>query len=381
MVGGRVEVIDENRLVDQFLRFVRVDSPSGQEAEFGDLVRAELEGVGIPSRFDRAARHLGGTGNNLMAHLPGVTGGLPLLINAHLDTVAAGAAIAPEITDGVIRSRGDTIVGADDKAAIAAILEALRAVRAATVPYPAIDLVFTVSEEVGLRGARVFDCSHLSARVGYVVDSHGPVGGIVVSAPTHDVLYARITGRAAHAGMEPEAGISAIQIAAHAINEMRLGRVDDETTANIGVIEGGTGTNVIPQRVDLKGEARSHDETKLHQQTAHMRQCLRRAAREFGGKVRSRIEHQYRAFRMSADQEVVALASAAARKIGVEPDLRSSGGGSDANIFNERGIPTVVLAAGYEHPHSPEESIAVEQLTRLAEWLVAIITLAAEWRA
>lgn len=380
MVGTRVRVIHEKRLVNQFLRFVQIASPSGREAEFGDLVRAELEGVGVPSEFDRAARRLGGTGNNLIAHLPGVSDGIPLLISAHLDTIAPGEDIAPQITDGVIRSRGDTIVGADDKAAVAAILEALRVVRATTLPYPPIDLVFTVSEEVGLRGARVLDCSRLGARLGYVVDSHGPVGGIVVSAPTHDVLQARITGRAAHAGMEPETGISAIQIAARAIDQMRLGRVDEETTANIGTIEGGTGTNVIPQQVELTGEARSHDEAKLRRQLAHMRQCLRRAAREFGGKLQSRAERQYRAFRMQANEEVVELASAAAREIGVEPALRSSGGGSDANIFNEHGISTVVLAAGYEHPHSPEEYLPVEQLRLLAEWLVTIITLAAKRR-
>ena len=373
-------MIDESRLVDQFIRFVQVDSPSGQEGEFAGLVRAELECVGISAEFDRAARRLGGTGNNLVAHLPGSADGVPLLISAHLDTVAPRKRVTPQIGDGVIRSGGDTILGADDKAAVAAILEAVRVVRAEALPYPPIDLVFSVSEEVGLRGIRVFDCSRLSARLGYVIDSHGPVGGIVVSAPTHDVLHARITGRAAHAGMEPEAGISAIQIAAHAIDQMQLGRIDEETTANIGVIEGGVATNVVPEQVALKGEARSHDEAKLQRQLAHMRGCLRAAARKFGGKAQSRLEHQYRAFRMGSEEAVVALASAAARKIGVEPVLRSSGGGSDANVFNEHGIPTVVLAAGYEHPHSPEESIAIQELTRAAEWVVAIITLAAERR-
>ena len=372
---------NEQHLLSQFLRYVTTDSPSLREGRFAALVQTAMRQTGISgmaASFDRPPKQLGGQTGNLIARVPGAAPGPTLLLSAHLDTVMSNAGIKPRVSGGVVTAGGAPILGADDKAAVACIVEALRVIHERKVLHPPLEIVFTFGEEIGLLGVRQLNLRSLRAKLGFVFDSNGPVGEIVARAPSHDRLRATITGVPAHAGANPEAGVSAIQIAARAIARMRLGRIDRLTTANIGVIQGGRATNIIPECVELRGEARSHDPARLSRQVQHMCECLHQAATELQGGIEVEVERQYESFHLTRSNQVVKLAMAAARQAGVEPRLVASGGGSDANILNARGIASVVMAVGYHEPHSRNESIPVAELSRLTNLIVALVQLAAK---
>jgi len=366
-----------NYVTELLMRMLMVPNPSRREAAFAAFVRGELEKLGLAVHEDEAGPAIGGDSGNLIAHVSGTTAAEPLLLNAHLDSVApAEQPLRPEIRGDEIRSASG-ILGADDKAGVAVILAAVREVLADNRPHPPLDLVFTVAEEVGLSGAQHLDCERLRARVGFVLDGHGPVGGLTVRAPAHERIEAMVTGRAAHAGVAPENGISAIAIAARAIAAMRLGRVDEETTANIGVIEGGTAINVIPERCRLSGEARSHDEKKLAAQTQSMLEALHEAAADAGGAIEVEVERMYGAFRLEESSPVVAIGRRAAASLGRELVLLTSGGGSDASSFNAHGLETGVVSVGYEDMHGPGEHLPLAELSRAVEFTLALVQSAA----
>lgn len=367
--------VNQDRLIEHFLALVTRPSLSGQEGEVADLVAAELADLGFAVERDEAGRTFGGEAGNVIARLPGR--GETVLFCAHLDTVGPVEGIMPRRTDGRITTSGNTVLGADDKAAVAGVMEALRVVLEQSLPRPPLEIVFTVGEEIGLKGARALNFRHLRSKLAYVADSHGPVGGLINRGPGQDALAAVVTGKAAHAGIAPERGVNAIKIAAAAIAAMRLGRIDEETTANIGVIQGGLASNIVPERVELQGEARSHSDEKREAQVQHMLECLHRAAAELGGGVRTEVEPMYRRFFIPEDHPLVSRARAAMRQVGVRPRVQSTGGGSDANVMNERGLPAVLLGVGYENVHTKKEYIRVEQLAKFAELIVAIITTGA----
>ncbi|NDB20464.1 MAG: M20/M25/M40 family metallo-hydrolase, partial [Proteobacteria bacterium] len=280
----------------------------------------------------------------------------------------------PRIVDGVVRSDGTTILGADDKAGVAAILTALRQTNDPGASCCPVEVVFSVQEEVGLVGAKHLDLTQLAAKTAIVMDSAGPVGSIVARAPSQDTMTIEITGQASHAGVAPEQGVSAIVVASKAIAGMHLGRIDPETTANIGVIRGGMATNIIPAHVTMRGEARSLDEARLASQTAHMRECFETAARELGAKVEFWVERSYSAINLSPESAVVRRVSRAMAATGVAPTLISTGGGSDANIFMGAGIETANLGFGMMGPHSVEEHIAIADLEQAASILIAVLS-------
>jgi len=305
--------------------------------------------------------------------VPGAGPGLPVALCAHLDTVPLDGAPQVVVEGGVVRSDGRTILGADDKAAVAVLLALARDLAAAPPPCP-VELVFTVAEEVGLRGAKAFDVARLGARVAFILDSEGPPGTAITGAPTLDLVTAEFRGRAAHAGIAPEEGRSAVAAAAAAVAAMRLGRIDAETTANVGVIAGGTATNVVPDRCVVRGEARSHDPDKVAAQVEHMVACCTEAAALRGVDVEVDVREDFRGYAHDPDGLPLTLAREAALAAGLEPRLVRGGGGSDANVFNARGLPAVTLGVGFEEVHSPGERIAVArlgELYRLAHALVA----------
>jgi tripeptide aminopeptidase len=353
--------------------YVAFPSPSFQEKKFSKRIKAELAALGLRCREDQAGQALGGDCGNLFVTLPGDKSRSPLLLCAHLDTVESGDKIIPVVKNGIMRSAGKTILGADDKASIVAILETLRVIKATQLPHPPLEIVFTVAEEQGLQGARRFDFRQLQAKAGFILDAAGPVGGGIVRAPGYDSIEATIFGKAAHAGMQPEAGISAIQIAAKAIAKMRLGRIDAQTTANIGQISGGRAKNIVPECCWLKGEARSHSATVLRRQTQHMLACLHQAAAEAGGGIEVEVEREFDPFRAPLNSRPVKLARAAAKKLSLPFSASVSGGGADTAYFAAAGIPCITLAAGYEHPHSSEEQISLEELRRLGEYTLALV--------
>jgi len=379
-------VIKSKRMIAEFMELARIESPSRREGAIARVVIAKLRALGLRVRQDRAHHSFGGETGNIIARLPGSRRNLPpLLLNAHLDTVAQATPVTPRISGKHIVSSGAAPFGADDKVGVVAILEALRCVIEDGIEHPPLEIVFTVGEEMGLRGAKALDCGRLKARIGFSFDATGRVGNVVNRAPSQDTFRAVVTGRAAHAGMAPEKGVNAIRIAARAIAGMRIGRIDSETTANIGVIEGGVATNIVPDRVRIEGEARSHDPGKLERQMNHMLQCLHDAAAEAcppgracapgrgGGGIEIEVEPEYRAFRLAEDSAAIRIAAGAARGIGRRLKLHATGGGSDANIFNAHGIATAVVGCAYDNPHSPQERMKISEFEPLGRFAVALI--------
>jgi tripeptide aminopeptidase len=298
-----------------------------------------------------------------------------------MDTVEPGGEVVPVLEDGVFTSASGTILGADDKAGIAELIEALEVVREQGIPRGPLDVVVTIAEEIGLVGAKHLDYSLLRAHRGFALDTTG-MGHMVLRAPGANRLRVEIVGREAHAGVAPEQGVSAIQAAALALAEMRLGRIDAETTANFGRIEGGVACNIVPGRAFLEGEARSHDPARLAAQTAHMAECFERAAtamtRIIDGvtvrpQVQVNIQADYPRMAVAEDAPVVRLARAAAAAAGQSLAVKLGGGGSDANIFNAHGIETIILATGMRDVHSSKENVAVDDMVQVAELLVEIL--------
>ena len=287
---------------------------------------------------------------------------MPIFLCAHLDTVAPDGPLEPVVEDGVVRNAGGTILGADNKAAIAVMVAATARAIAGGRSHAGLELLFTVREEVGLEGAKAFDSGRLRARAGFVYDHAAPIGVVVRAAPFQRTIDAVFKGVAAHAGMHPEEGRSAILAAARAVADLRLGRIDEETTANVGRIAGGQARNVVPDRCVVAAEARSRDERKLTDLCEEMLDSFAFAAASSECEVETRIEETYRGYRFRPDDLPLRLASDALRRAGFEPTLVEAGGGADANVFNAHGLPCANLANGMARIHSPEEHITVADL-------------------
>ncbi|MDH7479579.1 MAG: M20/M25/M40 family metallo-hydrolase [Syntrophomonadaceae bacterium] len=366
-----------SRLIRQFIELVTIDSPSGEERAVADYLKKELGELGMDVAEDGAGEKLGTDCGNLIARLEGNQAAPAILLAAHMDTVVPGRGIRPLLREGAIYSSGDTILGADDKAGIAVILEVMRRIREERISHGRIEVLFSVGEEQGLLGAKQLDFSRLSAEMGFVLDSSGEIGSFVVQGPVQNQIEATVSGRAAHAGINPEDGINAIQVAARAIANMRLGRIDEETTTNIGVINGGEARNIVPERVYIKGEARSLKTDKLDAVTQQMVKELEREAEAAGAAVEVRVERLYPAFCLSEDQAVVKVTEEAVRRVGLVPRREKSGGGSDANIINGMGIPTVNLGVAMRQVHTREEHIFLHDLEKLAALVLEICRVAA----
>jgi tripeptide aminopeptidase len=368
-------MVNSERIINEFLELVQVDSVSGKERAIADLLKKKLTAIGLEVFEDDAGREVGSDTGNIIAKLPGRGGGRTLLLSAHMDTVEPGCGVKPQIEGDVIKSSGDTVLGADDKAGIAAILEVLRLVKEQNLQHGDLEVVFTIWEEGGLWGSKNLDYSKLSATSGFVLDNHGPPGTIVNRAPWQDHIGATIKGKSAHAGINPEQGISAILVASQAIAGMRLGRIDEETTSNIGVIAGGQATNIVPDSVTIEGEARSLSLDKLQAQTAHIEEAINIAAAKYGAKARVTIDRQYDGYNLHRDTYPVQLALLAAKNLGLTANLTPTGGGSDANIFNSKGIATAVLGIGMNKVHTTEEYINIKDLIGNAGYLLEIVQL------
>ena len=359
-----------------FVELARVPSPPGQERAVADRVLEYLRGLALPVDEDDAGAKIGSTIGNLLCRIEPTAEGTPLFFCAHLDTVPPQGPIEPVLEDGVVRNAGGTILGADNKAAVAAMLEAVRLVVAENRPHGGIELLFTPKEEVGLRGAAAFDHDRLTARIGYVYDHAGPVGEVILGAPFQCKLDASFHGRAAHSGMYPEEGRSAIVAAARAIADLRLGRLDEETTANVGEIQGGTARNIVPDHCSFAAEARSHDERKLGELIQEMLETITFAAQLAECDVETEVDPSARGYRFKRGDEPVQIAAAALERSGLQATYGLSGGGADANVFNERGLACVNLANGMTDIHTPDERITVADLERMVDVTLALVEVA-----
>ena len=366
-------MIDKERLYASFMELCAIDSEPTRERLMADRLKELLAELGFTVTEDDTGEKIGGNAGNLIARLDGTGPGEPLFFSCHLDRVAPGVGVKPRREGEFIVSDGTTVLGADDAAGLAAIVEGFTTLRERQLPHPPIEIVLSVAEELALVGASHLDTARLTARCGFVLDAGGPVGEIVVQAPEQVKIQAVFHGRSAHAGFAPEEGVSAIQIAAVAISRMKLLRVDPETTANIGSISAVGPTNIVPERCELQAEARSLEPARLRVQLAEMTEAMEVAAAEHGGRVEITAVSCYPAYRLAEDAEPVQRAARAARRLGAPVRFKSTGGGSDANIFNSRGVPAVVLSCGYEQVHTTGERIALDQLALLAEWVLAIV--------
>lgn len=366
-------MINEARLVGELLELVQVDSETGEEGEICQVLKGKLASLGLDVFEDDSQERTGHGAGNLIASLKGTKQAPTVLFTCHMDTVSPGKGIKPAVKDGYVISDGTTILGSDDKAGIAAMLEGLKVLQEQQIEHGDLQLVITVGEESGLVGAKALNRDDLKADFGFAFDSNGPVGEIIVAAPTQAQIKATIFGKSAHAGVNPEDGISAIQVAAKAISKMPLGRIDAQTTANIGRFEGGEATNVVADRVDILAEARSLVPEKMHTQVQKMKGCFEQIAREFGTTAEVDVDVIYPGYHFTDKDIVVQVARDAVKNIGREPKLLSSGGGSDANIFAGHGIPTVNMAIGYEHIHTKQERMPLSELLKTAELFVALV--------
>jgi tripeptide aminopeptidase len=373
--------VNEKRLVQLFVDLVRQNTPPRAEKEASEIGRKVLEELGFVCEYDDAGEKVGGTVGNLIAFKKGMLPNAPpIFFSAHFDTVEPTPGMEPIFDGDIIKSNGQTILGADDKSGLAPILEAMRILDEQSIPHGDIQLLLTICEEIGLVGAKHLDPARIKAQFGYVLDAGPPVGSLVYSAPTQDIFEVWIHGKPAHAGAQPEDGISAILVAARAIARMKLGRIDHETTANVGIITGGTATNIIPAECYLKCEARSRIQAKLDKQRGHMIACFEEEAAAAGVTVEIKNENAYVGYELGMDDPVLTIGMAAAERIGLEPLLRVTGGGADANIFNTNGVPTTVLGCGMMNIHRHDEYVRISDMVKSTQLVVSIVQTAAQWR-
>jgi tripeptide aminopeptidase len=371
-----------SRLTELFLELCAIPSPPGQERAVADRVTRELAAIGLVWEEDDSGPGIGSTAGNVVCRLPGRSeGGVPIFLCAHFDTVPLEAELEPVVgDDGVVRNARGTILGADNKSAVAVMIEAARRIVAERLPHAGVELLFTPMEEVGLIGATAFDVERLEARIGYVYDQAAPIGEVILGAPSAQELALRFHGRPAHAGMYPEEGRSAILAAARAIVDMPLGRIDELTSANVGLVRGGTARNIVPEWCELEAEVRSHDFERLGEVVQQLVDAASFAAAVSDCTLETRIEPKYRGYRHRSDDLAVRIACDALARTRFEPRLTLSGGAADANVFTTRGLPCVNLSNGMVDIHTPDERIAVTDLERMVDVTLALVDVARDAR-
>ncbi len=380
-------MIQEQRMTHHLMDIIRIDSPSRKEKNVALKLEEEMRDLGADCFYDDAGDKVGGNVGNLIVKIPGTKKDVPpFFLCSHMDTVSPGEGIEPSVKDGVMRSDGTTILGSDDKSGVSIIVEVLRTLRENDIPCGDIEVAFTICEEVGLLGAKFLDASNFKSSYGIVLDSSTPQR-LVLRCPCSDIMDVKIHGVEAHSGLCPENGISAVEILSDAVSKMKLGRIDHETTANIGKVKGGSATNIVPGLVEISAEARSHDEGKLDAQTQHMRDCFLEAAKNrellldgerLGARAEIDIKRVYPVMNVSPEATVTNLVLKAAANLDHDIKLHTSGGGCDANFINEKGIECVNLGTGMYELHTVNEYLLLDEFRRSAEIVLETIKLHSE---
>jgi tripeptide aminopeptidase len=370
-------MINIQRLGERFKMLAQIDSESRREADIAKVLEKLLVKLGAGVTFDNAAKKVGGDCGNLIAKFKGTVDVPPLFLSGHMDTVVPGNGVKVQFKDGIFTSDGTTILGGDDKSALAIILEVMEVVKENNLPCPPVEIVFTVCEEIGLLGAKHLDLSLMDSKFGYILDSTD-TQGIVTKAPSANTIAIKVYGRAAHAGAAPENGISAIYAAAKGIAGLTLGRIDEETTCNLGTISGGMATNIVPECVVIHGEARSHDLKKLESVTHSIISGFETAVADLrqGGdlpRVEIKVEQDFPNTNIPEDHFAITLARKAAGNLGRKLESKTIGGGADANIFFGKGIVAGVLGTGMTDVHTLKESIALSDMERAAQLILEIL--------
>ena len=380
-------MINEQRMIEHLMDIIRIDSPSKREKNVALKLEEEMKDLGANCFYDNAGDKVGGNVGNLIVRFPGTKKEVPpFFLCSHMDTVSPGEGIKPSVENGVMRSDGTTILGSDDKSGVSIIVEVLRTLKENNIPCGDIEVAFTICEEIGLLGAKFLDASNFKSPYGIVLDSSTPQR-LVLRCPCSDIMDVKIHGVEAHSGLCPENGISAVEILSEAVSKMKLGRIDHETTANIGTVNGGSATNIVPGLVEIKAEARSHDEGKLDAQIRHMRECFLEAAKSrellldgerLGARAEIEIERVYPVMNVSPKATVAKLVLEAAANLNHDIELHTSGGGCDANFINEKGIECVNLGTGMYELHTVNEYLLLDEFRRSAEIVLETIKLHSE---
>jgi len=385
-----VDLINKKRLVETFFDLLKIKSPSRNEKLITDYVSNILQEIGLTVKIDDAGKKIGSNTGNLIAllksnsekkkigesHSKSISNKMsPIFFAAHLDTVSLNGEVKPEILNKkIINKNKNCILGADDKVAVAAIIETIRIIKDFEIKTGDIYFVFTIAEEVGLLGSRNMNLKPLKAKYGFLFDGEGDIGTIFNQAHLHNAINITIVGKAAHAGISPEKGISAIQVASKTISKIKLGRVDSGTTCNIGMIEGGVATNIIPEKVEIKAEARSLEEDKLEKLTNQIIHDFSACAKENKAKAMFKVKREYNGFKISESELPVIMAKNVFRKLGIKPKIISTVGGSDVNILNSKGKIAINLSAGMENVHSNKEYVKIKEIEKLTALILELCT-------
>jgi len=376
-------MISKKRMTQHLMDLIRIDSPSKMEKNVALKLKDEMKELGAECIFDNVGNKIDGNVGNLIVKVKGNTVAPTFFLSSHMDTVAPGLGIQPRIDDGIMRSDGTTILGGDDKSGVSIIVEVIRTLKEQNIPHGDIEVAFTICEEIGLLGAKYIDISLFKSKYGIVLDSSTPKK-LVLKCPTSDVAVFKIHGLEAHAGLCPENGINSIKIVSEAISNMKIGRIDHETTSNIGVITGGVATNIIPNFVMVKGEARSHNNEKLDKEIEHMCKCFNDAAEKYSVNlegetikptVEIEVERVYEKMDVSSEAYITRMVDTAVKNLGHEIEHQTSGGGCDANYFNNMGIECVNLGTGMYELHTVNEYVIMDELYRSADIVLETIQL------
>lgn len=370
-------MVNRQRVLEEFYQLVKVNSATKEERDVAEIVKAKLTAIGMSVFEDNIATRINGNCGNVFGYLKGCVEAPVLLLSAHLDCVEPCRGVIPKLVNGIITSSGDTVLGADDKAGIVGILEALRVIQENNVQHGDIQVIFTVGEEGALTGSKHIEPDLIKADLGYVLDTGGTPGRIINAAPGQNNVRIAILGKSAHAGSAPEDGINAIIVAGKALVKLKQGRIDFETTANVGIIRGGLATNIVPNYTEILCEVRSHNLEKLQNQTNDIINIFESTAVNNGASIEFEVTKIYEPYQLADDSPVVMVAKQAAQNIGLTNRIDVTGGGSDANFFNIYGVPTAVLGTGMSKVHTTEEFIKVEDLMKTPEFVVSVIQTAA----
>lgn len=368
-------MINKERLLQTFMEYVKIDSETLNEKEIGERIIKDLSELGFDTYTDESGKALNSNGNNIYCFIPGTTDGESMIFSAHMDTVKPGIGIEPYIDGDYVKSKGNTILGGDDKSGVIAIIEALRVIKEYNIPHRPIEIVFTICEEGGVNGVKHVEFERLNSKQGIVLDSGGGPNSIIIEAPGQTKISAKVIGKPSHAGARPEAGISAIMVAAEAITNMKLLRIDSETTANIGTFKAEGATNIVSPLVEIVAEARSRSIEKLNQQTEHMINCLKEACDKYGAQLEFSVENCYYSYTHDLEDELIKLVEKSCEKLGLSVSKIPSGGGSDANIFNYNGIKTINIGTGMELVHTTDERLNINDFENAAKVVLDIITM------
>lgn len=373
-------VLNKDRIFEEFKELVAIPCHSTKERQIFEVVKAKLEKLGFVVEEDDTAAKVGGECGNMWAFLPGnKAGATKVLLSGHLDGVEPCGGTTVVRKDGILYSDGTTILGSDDKSGVVAILEGVRMILEENAEHGDIQVLLTIAEEGGVNGSRCMDKSKLNADVGYALDSEGAPGEIIVGAPGQYKYSIKVIGKTAHGGMEPEKGINSVMVAAKALAEVkRYGRIDEETTANIGIINGGIATNIVPALVEIQGDARSRNSEKLIAIRDEIVNTICSAVEKQGAKAEADVVLKYNSFLVDENSKVVELAKDACAQFGFEPNVGLTGGGSDANFINAYGVPCVILGTGMSNVHTVDEYIKEEDLYNSALMVYGILKAAAK---